>query len=216
LFRKAQNRLKHHTMKRIILLTCILAAAFAVNAQLDFGVKGGLNLTNIKTDTRAGDYQITSNPGSKLGYHAGGFMRVSLLGLYIQPELVFTSVATDYSVKDLNTSVNRIASQRIGRVDLPVLIGARLGTLRLGLGPVGSVIISDKSELKDITGYDAKLKSATFGYQVGVGLDVWKAGLDLRYEGNLSKLGDEIMVAGQPVKFDSRAKQVIFSLSFRF
>lgn len=203
-------------MKKIVLLTGMLSMALAVNAQLEFGLKGGLNLTNIKADMRAGDYQITSNPGSKIGYHAGGFIRASLFGIYLQPELVFTSVATDYSVKDINTSVESIANQRIGRVDLPVLVGAKLGTLRLGLGPVGSVIISDKSELKDITGYETKLKSATFGYQVGVGLDVWKAGLDIRYEGNLSRLGDEIVVGGQPVKFDSRAQQIIFSLSYRF
>ena len=203
-------------MKRIFLLALGTMMALALNAQLEFGLKGGLNLTNIKTDMRAGDYQITSNPGSKLGYHFGGFMRASLFGIYLQPELVFTSVASEYSVKDINTSVNQVASQRIGRVDLPVIVGAKLGNLRLGLGPVGSVIISDKSELKDITGYEAKLRSATFGYQVGVGLDVWKAGIDIRYEGNLSRLGDEIVVGGQPVKFDSRAQQVVFSLSYRF
>ena len=62
-------------MKRIFLLALGTMMALALNAQLEFGLKGGLNLTNIKTDMRAGDYQITSNPGSKLGYHFGGYIR---------------------------------------------------------------------------------------------------------------------------------------------
>ncbi len=203
-------------MKKIMLLAVFGMAAMVVQAQLELGIKGGLNLTNIKTDTRAGDYQITSKSRSRLGYHGGVFLRASLFGIYVQPELVFTSVATEYTVTDINTSIESLADQRIGRVDIPVLVGAKLGNLRLALGPVGSVIVSDRDELFDITGYETKLRAATIGYQVGVGLDIWKTGLDIRYEGNLSKLGDTILAGVEEVNFDSRAKQVIFSLSFRF
>jgi hypothetical protein len=143
-------------------------------------------------------------------------LRATLFGIYIQPELLFTSLASDFTLTDQNTMEKESASQRIGRIDLPVLVGVRLGTLRLGIGPVGSVIVSDKSDLSGITGYEAKLKSATFGYQVGVGLDIRKFGADVRYEGSLSKLGDEIVVGTQPLEFDSRARQVIISLSYRF
>lgn len=203
-------------MKRITLLAVICLITTFIHAQMDFGIKGGLNLTNIKTDMAAGDYQIKSSSGSKLGYHAGGFIRASLFGLYIQPELVFTSVASEFTVTNPNATFDTIAKQRIGRIDVPVLIGARLGSLRLGVGPVGSIIISDKNDLSNIPGFETKLRSATIGYQVGVGLDIRKIGLDIRYEGNLSQLGDRIVVNGQPFDFDSRAKQVIFSLSYRF
>jgi hypothetical protein len=210
------NSDKIRIMKKITILAFICTIALSVHAQIDLGIKGGLNLTNIKTDMRAGDYQITSSPGSKLGYHAGAFLRASLFGIFIQPELLYTSVASEYTVKDINTSLDQLASQRVGRIDVPVLVGAKLGNLRLGLGPVGSVIVSDRNELTDVTGYETKLKPVTIGYQVGVGLDIWKAGLDIRYESNISRLGDQIVVDGKPVNFDSRAKQVIFSLSFRF
>jgi len=203
-------------MKRITLISVFCLLTYSLFAQLDFGLKGGLNLTNISLDTEAGDYQITSNPRSQVGYHFGGLMRVSLFGIFIQPELVFTSIATEYTVTELTTEIPNIAKQRIGRVDLPVVIGARLGTLRLGLGPVASIIVSDKSDLTYITGYETSLKSATFGYQVGGGFDIWKLGLDIRYEGNLSKLGDQIVIGGQPINFDTRARQIIFSLSYSF
>ncbi len=203
-------------MKRITLLAGFCLVIYPLMAQLDLGVKGGLNLTNISGDLTTSDYHIQSTPQSQIGYHAGGFLRASLFGIFIQPELVFTSVASEYTVTNQLTAVEEIAKQRIGRIDVPVLVGARLGTLRLELGPVGSIIVSEKSDLADLTGYETSLKSLTLGYQVGIGLDIWKAGLDIRYEGNLSKLSDQMLVAGQPVKFDSRARQVIFSLSFRF
>lgn len=202
-------------MKRITLLFAFCLSAATIFAQLDLGVKAGLNLTNVSGEMSTDDYHIISSPGSKIGYHAGGFLRASLFGIYIQPELIFTSIASEFTVTDQN-KVEQLAKQRIGRVDVPVIIGARLGTLRLGLGPVGSIIVSDKSDFTDITGYETKLKSATFGYQLGVGVDIRKVGLDIRYEGNLSKLGDYMVVEGQPVNFDSRARQVIFSLSYRF
>jgi hypothetical protein len=203
-------------MKKITFLGVFCLLPAMTFAQLDFGVKGGLNLTNISADVLTDDYHIKSTAGSEIGYHAGAFMRASLLGIYVQPELLFTSVATEYTVTDVNSTVEQLASQRIGRVDVPVLVGVRLGTIRIGIGPVASVIVSEKTDLTDLTGYETSLKSATIGYQLGGGVDLWKFGLDLRYEGNLSKLGDHIVVGGKQVNFDSRAKQLIFSLSFRF
>lgn len=204
-------------MKRVIIVLAFCMAAVSAFSQLEFGLKGGLNLTNISADMTAGDYTIVSNPGSGLGYHIGGFMRASLFGIFIQPELLLTSIASEYTVTDLANSLpDQLAKQRIGRLDVPLMVGVKLGSLHIGLGPVGSLILSEKSDLTDITDYETSLKSATIGFQAGAGLDVWKLGFDVRYEGNLSKLGDEIVVAGQPVNFDSRARQVILSVSFRF
>ena len=209
--------MKSDHMKKIItflFISCL--AVSAINAQVDVGVKAGLNLTNISGEINTDDYDILSSPGSKLGYHFGGFLRASLFGLFIQPELVFTSIASEFTVTDKNTAVEELGKQKIGRIDIPVIIGANLGSLRLGIGPVGSIIVSEKSDLTDITGYETKLKSATFGYHLGVGLNIWKLGFDIRYEGNLTKLGDQIVVGGQALTFDSRAKQGIFSLSYSF
>lgn len=203
-------------MKKLALITGICLIAWPAFAQVEFGVKAGMNLTNISADMLAGDYQITSNPGSKVGYHAGGMIRASLFGIFIQPELVFTSVASEFMLTDQNTMIEQIAKQRVGRVDVPLIVGAKLGNLHLGLGPVASIIVSDKSDLTKVTGYKTTMKSATIGYQLGLGLDFWKMGFDVRYEGNLSNLGDQIDIGGQTMNFDTRARQVILSLSYRF
>ena len=206
-------------MKRIILISSLAILFLNLSAQMDFGIKGGLNISNVKaSEILTDDYRINPAASGNLGYHVGGFFRASLLGIFIQPELYFSSIATEYKVEDLSGTgtAEQLVKQKIGRIDVPVLVGVKLGTFRLGLGPVGSIIVSDQSDLDDITGYEATLKSATFGYQIGAGVDIWKISIDLRYEGNLTKLGDHLDIGGQTINLDNRVRQIIISLGINF
>lgn len=206
-------------MKRIILISGLAILFLNLSAQIDFGIKGGLNISNVKaSEILTDDYRINPAASGNLGYHVGGFLRASLVGIFIQPELYFSSLSNEYKVEDLSATgaAEQLVKQKIGRIDVPVLVGVKLGTFRLGLGPVGSIIVSDKSDLTDITGYEATLKSATFGYQLGAGVDIWKIGIDLRYEGNLTKLGDHLDIGGQTINLDNRVRQIIISLGITF
>jgi hypothetical protein len=206
-------------MKRIILISSLAILFLNLSAQIDFGIKGGLNISNVKaSEILTDDYRINPAASGNLGYHVGGFLRASMVGIFIQPELYFSSLSSEFKVEDLSGTgtADQLVKQKIGRIDVPVLVGVKLGTFRLGLGPVGSIIVSDKSDLNDITGYEATLKSATFGYQLGAGVDIWKIGIDLRYEGNLTKLGDHLDIGGQTINLDNRVRQIIISLGISF
>ena len=204
-------------MKKIILISSLAILFLNSSAQIDFGIKGGLNISNVKaSEILTDDYRINPAASGNLGYHIGGFFRASLVGIFIQPELYFSSISSEYKVEDLSGTVGQLVNQKIGRIDVPVLVGVKLGTFRLGLGPVGSIIVSDQSDLTDITGYEATLKSATFGYQLGAGLDIWKLGIDLRYEGGLTKLGDQLDIGGHTINLDNRVRQIIISLAINF
>jgi len=204
-------------MKRILILTALAVYALGTMAQIDLGVKAGLNISNFKSsEVLTQDYRINPTATGSLGYHAGGFMRVSLFGIFIQPELIFTSISSEYVVEEIATATEQLAKQKVGRVDVPVILGAKLGNMRIGVGPVGSVNVSGTSDLKDFSGYEEKIKSATLGYQLGAGFDIWRFALDFRYESNLTKLGDYIDTGQVQEKFDTRVKQIIFSLGFRF
>ncbi len=204
-------------MKSTVFLCAAILFSDGLFAQIDLGAKAGLNISNFKSsEILTQEYSINPAATGSLGYHAGAFLRVSLFGVFVQPELIFTSISSEFTVENISTATEQLAKQTIGRVDVPVLLGAKLGNLRIELGPVGSVIISDKSELKKISGYEEKIKSATVGYQLGGGFDIWRFSIDCRYESNLSRLGDHIDTGSGQIKFDSRAKQLIFSLGFMF
>jgi len=191
---------------------------FTSNAQLIFGLRGGVSSTFITTDDIiTSEYSIESLNEATIGFHAGLFSRIQLFSLFIQPEFLFTSTSNNIEITDLiGGGLPVIKKQIFNKIDIPFLAGYQFGPARVELGPVASIIINSKSELKDITGYEEKFNKATYGYQIGFGLDISEFVIDLKYEGNLSKLGDGIYIGGVERSFDSRASQVIISLGFFF
>lgn len=209
-------------MKKILFLTALsVIMLYPADAQLlKYGIKGGINSTTFKPDEFAtSEYSVEILEEAKVGYHAGLFFQVNFFSLFLRPELVFTSMANELKVEDLlsgQPDESEIVEQKFNRLDLPVLAGMKFGPLRVGAGPVASVTLSSKSGLADISGYEEKVRDATFGFQVGAGLDVLMFSLDARYESNLSKLGDGVNIQGQEVGFDMRPRMFIVSLGIAF
>lgn len=219
-------------MKKIMILLLALVAFNAANAQfLRFGIKGGVSSTNVKFDRTTLD-QISTNDGvkdfvveqgdSKMGIHLGLFGRIQVLGLFIQPELLFTHSQGEVVLNDVTASKVYNETQKFNKIDIPVLVGWKFGPARLGFGPVASIMMSEKDGLKDrlndfTDNAESNFKKATFGYQVGLGLDILKKiTLDVRYEGNFSKLGSGITLGGEDFKFDQRNPQFLFSAGIFF
>jgi len=221
-------------MKRLaLLISTILVVSLAANAQfLRFGVKGGVSSSTVKIDKTTfstiddAETFVVEQGNSKMGLHFGLFGRVQVLGFYVQPELLFTQSKGEVVLTDITNSespLKSIRDQKFNKIDIPVMVGWKIGPARLGLGPVASIMLSEqdglKDELADATNesVESNFKNATFGYQVGAGLDIFKfATLDVKYEGNLSKLGEGVNIAGKPYTFDQRNPQWIFSLGIFF
>lgn len=204
-------------MRRLLLLTCLAVMAFNAQSQIKFGIRAGLTSSTVEADKVVftnSNTTIESAKDAKVGIQFGLFSQISLGGMFVQPELLLSTSGGVIKVNDINGE--HLKDQRFTKVDLPVLVGAKMGPLRVGVGPVASMVLSSKSELTDINGYDDKFKKATFGYQAGIGLDIWKLALDLKYEGNLSKLGDGVTVNGEKRSFDSRTRQWILGVAYKF
>lgn len=212
----------------IVLVVAILTIVGSVNAQfLSFGIKGGLTSSNVKFDkttfTSNANQFIAEQGDSKYGFQFGLFGRIKVLGLFIQPELLFSHSQSEVKLTDVTASKVYKESQKFNKVDIPVIVGFKFGPARVGLGPVASFSLNEKDGLKDklttLTHETTKndFKDATFGYQVGVGLDILKKiSLDLRYEGNLGTIGNGITLQGVNYKFDQRKPQWIASVGFFF
>jgi len=210
-------------MKKIFLLLIAISLFASANAQIKFGVKGGINSSTIKIDDLitvtqgVEEYSLKGIKTASMGFHAGLMTRVTFFGVFIQPELYFSSTGGQVEVTDIIQDVSSIKTMEFKKLDIPVLVGFKFGPARINAGPVTSIIISSKADLIDKSGYEENLKGASFGYQAGVGLDILnKISLDVRYEGNLSKLGDGVNIGGNDFEFDSRNPQFIFSLGIFF
>ena len=206
-------------MKIIVsIFLCLFLFFSSSEAQLNLGIRGGISSTVFKADEIiTDDYSVTMPGKTSLGFHFGLVSRIQLFSIFIQPELLFSTAKNEIRIEDLiNGGTPVIKDQVFNKIDIPVMAGYNFGFFRLEGGPVASIIINSKSELKDITGYEEKFNNATFGYQIGFGIDIFKIILDFKYEGNLSKLGDGVMIGGQEHSFDTRASQYIISLGLFF
>jgi hypothetical protein len=210
--------MKHKLITLLLMLMVTSSLAFS---QIKFGLRGGINSSkmNSSTEVNTGDYKITCPNYSVIGYHAGLIGQIDLFSFFLQPELLYTSIRNDLDVYDLqgaNPDEAISVKQKLNRIDVPVMLGFKLKILKLEVGPVASFMISSSSDLETITQYDMQWNKATIGYQAGIGLDIGKIALDVKYEGNLSNLGTGIKIGNTTTPFDTRLNQIILSVGLFF
>ena len=156
---------------------------------------------------------IQSLKEAEWGFQGGAFMRVSFAGLYVQPEFLFATATNSVSYDDVEAGgAPVIYHQKFNKINIPVLVGLKIAFLRVNAGPAASFLIGDAKEL--IQG--ATYKKATFGYQAGVGLDLFKLTFDIRYEGNLNQFGDKITIAGETFNLDDRTGALLLHVGWIF
>lgn len=212
-------------MKKIMVAALAVFMAFPVFSQIKFGIKAGLSTTNVKMSdvktvtTGTNQYLVSALKEANYGYHAGAFVRFSLLGLYLQPELLFASRTDEYKVVDLaNPTVELLRRQKFNRLDIPVMVGLYLGPVRINAGPSARLLIGSPSELITDPDLKARYNNLTFGYQAGLGVDILKLiTLDLRYEGSLQKYQTKIEnLTGTSFKLDDRPNAFLLSVGILF
>lgn len=100
-------------MKKIFLLMAGIAMFSAVNAQVKYGAKAGLNLANL-----TGDVEGTK---MKAGFNLGAFVKLPIAESFsIQPELLFSTQGT--KVKDDFEGVEYTSKMNLSYINIPVLV----------------------------------------------------------------------------------------------
>lgn len=207
-------------MKKIFVFLTFLFTITYLQAQVRVGLKFGASSNNIITKpidiqgiNDLSDFSLNLKYAN-YGVHAGIFTQIRLLGIFVQPELIFNSNSNDYSINSLGIST--LKRESYNHLDIPMLVGFKLGPIQLGAGPVGHVFINSKSELFDLEGYSQKFKQFTYGYQGNAAIVIGKLYLDVRYEGNFSKFGDHITFSGHQYNFDKSPARIIGSIGIAF
>jgi hypothetical protein len=202
----------------IILFSSISICAFP--QFIKFGVRAALTSSSLKASdvTSSNGIKVEALKNAKYGFQGGVTARITLAGIFIQPEMLLSSTGGEVRLTDALNNVQTI-KQTFTKLDVPVIVGTKLGPIRVGVGPVASVVLNKPAESLDFSSQSIQTKfhKATFGYQLNVGLDLGKKiALDIKYEGNLSKLGNGMTISGNSYKFDSRNNQFIFGLAYFF
>lgn len=179
-------------MKKILsfLTICVVALSISLpaNAQVKFGVKGGLNLTNLSGDVVA---DIKDALSTYTGFNVGVALNVGLpLGLAIQPEVLYSQSGAKIT-ETLPLLGDMAAIVSVGSIQIPVGIqwGIEVGPVRpfVQAVPYISFPISHVSKI-DVGGEISKKELANdlfssfdYGVGLGAGVDIWKLQASLKY-----------------------------------
>ncbi|MBP7261285.1 MAG: PorT family protein [Bacteroidia bacterium] len=171
-------------MKKVILFTAIVSL-FAINnvqaqAGAAFGLKGGLNLNKLDPKTTG----ITSD--MRVGPVGGLWVRAKVLGFFVQAEALYSTKGGKTTVPATPFTPAIESKLNNAYLDVPVLLGKSFfSVVRINAGPSFQYLLSAKNGSVDVkNGYN----SFVVGYQAGVGVDIKKIGVDLRYDGNISNV----------------------------
>jgi hypothetical protein len=204
-------------MKKLFVLVFVVLISLPAISQIKFGIKAGAETTTVPTyNISTGTSTISALEDASWGFHGGLFLRISLLGLYIQPEALFATNTFDYNVS--SGAAPELKSQTFNRLSIPVLVGFKLGPLRINAGPAASIQIGSPEALVNDPNFEDMYKGAVWGYQAGLGLDLFKRlTLDARYAGSLGeKFGDAVAIGNQSFKLDYGQSSFLLSLGIMF
>lgn len=210
-------------MRKLLLAAALLAVTGVANAQfLTFGLKAGINTTTdvfknvrLSNDNGQTGYDIINNK-AKVGFLAGAYARVNILGFFVQPELYYAQSSTEITLQEIGSTNVSTEVNKLNTMNIPILFGTKFGPLRVNAGPVATIILSNTNIVDNVSGLDQDMDKANWGLQAGVGLDISKISLDARYETSISKLGSAYnTTTGSKVNFGSRPQQFIFTLGVK-
>ena len=197
-------------MKKVILVVFLaLGLSQVSNAQIDFGIKAGINYNNNGEDAfKDATNDIADGASAKTGYHAGIWFRgkLPILGLYVRPEIIYTEVKSEFEV------LARTEDYNFKKLDVPVLVGKKiLGFANVFVGPSFQYIIEDKIDFSNLS--TDEFDKFTVGMQFGAGVEFDNIGIDVRWERGLTN--SEAKFANN-TKIDNRVNQIIFGVSLKF
>jgi hypothetical protein len=187
-------------MKKWILFSVMFMAATLTKAQiptealtvakfiptLQFGLKGGVNLTGISTSTSA-----TLSTGNQAGYLFGAYAKVGKI-IQFEPEIYITG--KNVTLTDNNGVTNTV---KFTSIDVPLLLVKNWGLLGFGFhidaGPVISFVVDQNQSLAGA--YDKITKfeynNQAVALQLGTGVTIQGLTVDLRYEHGLNSLSKD-------------------------
>jgi hypothetical protein len=217
-------------------MVCILGitSAQAQKKGFAFGIKGGVNLSRLTMgDVFTTRYDDNGNPylgydgkevrdnlkesfNTRTGAVGGIYARFGKV-IFIQPEVLVSTKGGSFDIiqNDRETPVTKTVNIKYSNIDVPLLIGLKGGPVRLLAGPVTSFRIGDNQRLRDAFKYytsdlNGAFSEATFGYQLGAGLDIGSISLDVRKEGSFTNLAS-FELDGKPANGSATVKQKITS-----
>jgi hypothetical protein len=179
-------------MRKLLLVAAIVASATAANAQATFGVKGGLNLSSLKS---SGDGE-SETTDTKTGFNVGAFANVPLGTTFsFAPELVLSTEGGKESETFMGEKYE--AKYNLTYLNIPLLLQYNASGFVAHTGPQVGFLMSAKSKVKIMDEEEEidmkdEMEKINLSWAVGLGYQLpGGLGFNARYNLGLSDLSKE-------------------------
>lgn len=193
-----QNRLLNlntlKKMKRNIILTCMAIALMMMPLsmraqQLDFGIKGGLTLSNLYIDKDDLD-----DENARTGFHAGFFLQLMVMETFgLRPELLYTTKGAE---GEYGGVIDQTVTFNVEYIDLPLLLTFRpVEVVELYAGPYVGYLLNSSIQYEGTIEGESEidrehLKSMDYGLTAGIAANFGNLRLGARYHLGRRELAD--------------------------
>ncbi len=195
-----------------VLICTTLTQAKAQDDELKarFGIKGGVNFSNLYTKDVDENNVLT-------GFNLGVFAKLPIASfLAIQPELYFTTKGGESTYN--NAFVKGTARFNVNYLELPVLVVVNISKyFNVHAGPYAAFLLNGKATNKsNVTLFDFEdnldtndFNKLDFGLAAGIGVDLGGVGFGARYNYGLTKVGKERTFLGTNYTFPDGKNSVL-------
>ena len=167
----------------------------------EFGIKGGVNMSNLYSDS-----DDINDENALWGFNAGVFAAFPIAdNVFIQPEILFSTKGAelDYDISGVE-GTNKF---KLNYIEVPLLIRFNLTeNFNIHVGGYASYLVSAKLSGDGDVEFDEELDADDFerfdaGLSAGVGVDFNPISIGLRYNYGLTTIGKEREAFGESYTF---------------
>jgi hypothetical protein len=217
------------TRVSLLLLASLLLFGIPAQAQgplsIHLGPKLGPTLNRLPSS--ADNFETNS----LVGFSGGAFFRLGIKKWLVQPEALISLKGADVDAVEPGTPSSAVEAYKrtFWTLDFPLMLGykvldLKLINLRLHAGPLTSIKLAETDEYREAYNDNTsnREKAETFirdqhwGFMAGLGVDVWKITVDLRYEGSFGDLQNDTAESVQSDDSALRNNVFRFSVGYKF
>jgi hypothetical protein len=205
---------------KIILASLVLTIMGFTNSNAQssnvtkFGVKGGVNFSNLYTDNADDENVLT-------GFNIGLYAKVPVTNsISIQPEVYYTGKGAEVVYN--NAFASGTAKFKLNYIEVPVMLVANVTkNFNVQVGPYAGYLISGKTTNESGTyNFQDNIDTDDFnkidaGVAAGLGLDLETVSFGVRYNYGLTKIGKENTTTNQAFP-DAKNSVLSFYGAFSF
>ncbi len=193
----------------IILLICLISSFSYAQKRAEWGLKGGVSLSNFRgsdfngtplSSSSTTTERVSTKASPAFGYTLGGYVR-SVEDVFLQAELLFSMKGAQI---DRFGSAGTTSTQvKFSQIDIPLSVGYKHKKVEVLGGLFLSTTITDDGKLTTFLSQYAKTsaspyKTLSLGYHIGAGINLNRLSINARFMGGIQPLVDETIYYNDP------------------